>query len=121
MLSDHRQPFMSIVHSDGLVGKFSRTMRNSIRPELLLSGSRSTLLNLDTSASHQNCQTGTLLNISKNMYQKRSPPPLTLTDLWTTRPDLWCQLSLVLLQTLIESMRRRSGALVCACGDPTQY
>ncbi|GFS93334.1 uncharacterized protein TNCV_2697891 [Trichonephila clavipes] len=39
-------------------------MRRPIRPELLQIGSRSTLLNLDTSAGHQNPQTGTLLNIS---------------------------------------------------------
>ncbi|GFW47418.1 uncharacterized protein TNCV_4537081 [Trichonephila clavipes] len=56
ILSDHLHPLMSIVHSDNLES-FSRKMRRLKRPELLQSGSRDTLLNLDTSAGHQNPQT----------------------------------------------------------------
>ncbi|GBL93571.1 hypothetical protein AVEN_63703-1 [Araneus ventricosus] len=39
--------------------------------------------------------------------EKRSPPPLTPTDLWTALQDSWCQLPPALLQTLVESMPRR--------------
>ncbi|GFW59216.1 transposable element tcb2 transposase [Trichonephila clavipes] len=46
--------------------------------------------------------------------QKRSPPPLTLTDLLTALQDSWCQLPPALLQTLIESMPRRFAALLRA-------
>ncbi|GFW11383.1 uncharacterized protein TNCV_3809031 [Trichonephila clavipes] len=49
-------PFMPIVHSDG-VRNFSRTMLHSTHPEMLQRSSRSTLLNLDTFAGHQNPQT----------------------------------------------------------------
>ncbi|GFV83888.1 uncharacterized protein TNCV_387961 [Trichonephila clavipes] len=56
MLSDHLHSFMSIVHSDGLV-EFQQKMRHPTRPELLQTGSRSTLLNLDTFAGNQNPQT----------------------------------------------------------------
>ncbi|GFW36472.1 transposable element tcb2 transposase [Trichonephila clavipes] len=45
-------------------------------------------------------------------FQKRSPSPLTPTDLWTALQG--CQLPLALLQTLIESMPRRVAALLCA-------
>ncbi|GFU53105.1 uncharacterized protein TNCV_3098891 [Trichonephila clavipes] len=57
ILSDQLHPFMSIVISDGLGENFSSTMRHPTRPELLQSGYRSTLLDLDTSAGHQNLQT----------------------------------------------------------------
>ncbi|GFQ68014.1 transposable element tcb2 transposase [Trichonephila clavata] len=53
--------------------------------------------------------------------QKRSPSPLTPTDLWTTLQDSWCQLPPALLQALIESMPRRVAALLNARGGPTRY
>ncbi|GFV48630.1 hypothetical protein TNCV_5069151 [Trichonephila clavipes] len=56
ILSYHLHPFMSIVHFDGDLGGFSRTMRHPTRPELLQSGSRSTVPNLDTSDGCQNPQ-----------------------------------------------------------------
>ncbi|GFV77988.1 uncharacterized protein TNCV_1421 [Trichonephila clavipes] len=49
ILSDHLNPFMSIVHFNTDLGNFSKTMRNPTSQKLLQSGSRSTLLNLDTS------------------------------------------------------------------------
>ncbi|GBM64307.1 hypothetical protein AVEN_25922-1 [Araneus ventricosus] len=55
ILSDHLHSFMSIVHSDGL-GQSSRTIRHPTRRELLPSGSRNTLLTLDTSIGHLNPQ-----------------------------------------------------------------
>ncbi|GBN23245.1 hypothetical protein AVEN_1016-1 [Araneus ventricosus] len=55
-LSDHLYSFMSIVHSDGL-GQFQQDNgRHSRRRELLPSGSRNTLLILDTSIVHLNPQ-----------------------------------------------------------------
>ncbi|GFT30078.1 transposable element Tcb2 transposase [Trichonephila clavipes] len=53
--------------------------------------------------------------------QKRSPLPLTPTDLWTALQDSWCRLPPALLQTLIESIARRDMALPCARGGPTRY
>ncbi|GFT58415.1 transposable element Tcb2 transposase [Trichonephila clavipes] len=53
--------------------------------------------------------------------QKRSPPPLTLTDLWTALQDSWFQLLPALLQTLIECMSRRVVTFLRARSDPTQY
>ncbi|GFT95333.1 transposable element Tcb2 transposase [Trichonephila clavipes] len=59
ILFDHLRPFMYIVHSDGL-GEFQQDTATlpptHTRPELLQSGSRSTLLNLGTCAGHQNHQ-----------------------------------------------------------------
>ncbi|GFW93694.1 uncharacterized protein TNCV_4542211 [Trichonephila clavipes] len=54
--SHQLHPFMSIVHSDGLE-EFQQDNAIPTRPELLQSGFRGTLLNLDTSAGHQNPQT----------------------------------------------------------------
>ncbi|GFX68746.1 transposable element Tcb2 transposase [Trichonephila clavipes] len=56
ILSDQLHPFMSIVHSDLLV-EFQQVNATPTCPELLQSGSNSTLLNLDTSAGHQKSQT----------------------------------------------------------------
>ncbi|GFW90744.1 transposable element tcb2 transposase [Trichonephila clavipes] len=53
--------------------------------------------------------------------QKRSPPPLTLTGLWTALQESWCQLPPALLQTLIESITRHAVVLLRARGGPTQY
>ncbi|GFU52413.1 transposable element tcb2 transposase [Trichonephila clavipes] len=50
--------------------------------------------------------------------QKRYPPLLTPTDLWTALQDSWCQLPPALLQTFIESMPRRAAALLSARGGP---
>ncbi|GFW46812.1 transposable element tcb2 transposase [Trichonephila clavipes] len=40
----------------------------------------------------------------QHAVQKRSPLPLTPTDLWTTLLDSWCHLPPALFQTLIEAM-----------------
>ncbi|GFS70940.1 transposable element Tcb2 transposase [Trichonephila clavipes] len=53
--------------------------------------------------------------------QKRSPFPLTPTDLWTALQDSCSQLPPAPLQTLIESMPRRVAALLRARGGPTRY
>ncbi|GFU26525.1 transposable element Tcb2 transposase [Trichonephila clavipes] len=70
----------------------SRVMRKATLPELLQSGSRSTFLNFETSAGHQNFHTH--MNISQNIWdalqravQKGSSAPITPTDLWTTLQD----------------------------------
>ncbi|GFY27197.1 uncharacterized protein TNCV_2068181 [Trichonephila clavipes] len=52
---------------------------------------------------------------------KRSPPPLTPTNLWTALQDSGCQLPPAQLQTLIESMPRRVATLLRARWGPTQY
>ena len=57
----------------------------------------------------------------QHAVQKRSPPPHTLTDLWTVQQDAWCQFPPALLQTLVESMSRRVEALLRAHGGPIQY
>ncbi|GFT45895.1 uncharacterized protein TNCV_2250391 [Trichonephila clavipes] len=64
ILSDHLRPYTCPLCITTNLGNFIRTMRHPTRPELLQSGSRGTLLNLDTSACDQNTQTRTLLNIS---------------------------------------------------------
>ncbi|GFR29337.1 DDE_3 domain-containing protein [Trichonephila clavata] len=43
-------------------------------------------------------------DVLQRAFQKRSPPPLTPTDLWRALQDSWCQLPKPLLQTLNESM-----------------
>ncbi|GFT92565.1 hypothetical protein TNCV_1480601 [Trichonephila clavipes] len=48
----------------------------------------------------------------KRALQKRSPPSLTPTDLWTALKDSWCPLPPALLQTVIESMQRRGVAAI---------
>ena len=53
--------------------------------------------------------------------QKRSPPPRTLTDLYTVLQDAWCQFPPALLRALVESMPRHVAALLRARGGPTQY
>ncbi|GFS90244.1 transposable element Tcb2 transposase [Trichonephila clavipes] len=53
--------------------------------------------------------------------QKRSPPPLIPTDLWTALQYSWCQLPPELINTLIESIPRRVVTLLCARGSPTRY
>ncbi|GFU72060.1 HTH_Tnp_Tc3_2 domain-containing protein [Trichonephila clavipes] len=60
-------------------------------------------------------------NALQRAVQKRSPPLLTLTDLWTALQDPWCHLPSTLLQPLIESMPRRVAALLRACGCLTRY
>ncbi|GFX32042.1 hypothetical protein TNCV_4098921 [Trichonephila clavipes] len=47
------------------------------------------------------CQLGTI-QAGGGSVTKRSPPPLTPTDLWTALQDSWCQLPPALLQTLIK-------------------
>ncbi|GFT79863.1 uncharacterized protein TNCV_4597841 [Trichonephila clavipes] len=102
-------------------------MRHPTRPEVLHIGSRNTLLNLDTSAGHQNPQTLTLLNIFEmpcNVLLRKDIPPtdsLTPTDLWTALQDSWCKLPPGLLQTLIESIPRFVSSLLRARWGPTRY
>ncbi|GBO16482.1 hypothetical protein AVEN_260726-1 [Araneus ventricosus] len=55
ILSDHLHSFMSIVHSDGL-GQFQQDNATPHASLLLSSGSRNTLLTLDTSTDHLNPQ-----------------------------------------------------------------
>ncbi|GFU36868.1 hypothetical protein TNCV_3580761 [Trichonephila clavipes] len=44
----------------------------------------------------------TIKDSLQGAVQKRSPPPLTPTNLWTALQDSWCQLPPELLQTLID-------------------
>ncbi|GFX90534.1 DDE_3 domain-containing protein [Trichonephila clavipes] len=57
-----------------------------------------------------------ILDALQCAIQKRYPPPLTPTGLWTALQDSWCQLPSALLQTLIESMPRRVVTLLRARG-----
>ncbi|GFU65140.1 HTH_Tnp_Tc3_2 domain-containing protein [Trichonephila clavipes] len=70
------------------------------------------------------CQQGTVRAGEGSVMravQKRSPPPLTPTDLWTALQDPRCQLPPALLQTLIESLTRRVAALLRGQGGPIRY
>ncbi|GFV89515.1 transposable element Tcb2 transposase [Trichonephila clavipes] len=55
----------------------------------------------------------------QGVVQKRSPPSLTPTDLWTALQDSWCHLPPALLQTLIKSLPGRIETLMRARGRPT--
>ncbi|GBO20086.1 hypothetical protein AVEN_163355-1 [Araneus ventricosus] len=48
--------------------------------------------------------------------EKRSPPPLTSTDLLTALQDSWCEFPPGYLQTPVESMPRRFASLLRARG-----
>ncbi|GBM35772.1 hypothetical protein AVEN_108968-1 [Araneus ventricosus] len=65
----------------------SRTMRDPTRPDLLPSGPRNTLLNLDTSIGHLNPQRMKIIEDIRDallhVVEKSSPPPLTPMDLLT--------------------------------------
>ncbi|GFX90538.1 transposable element Tcb2 transposase [Trichonephila clavipes] len=60
-------------------------------------------------------------NALQSAVQKRSPPLLSSTDLWTVLQDSWCQLPSALLQTLIEFMPRHVAAFLRARRGPTKY
>ncbi|GBM07432.1 hypothetical protein AVEN_26500-1 [Araneus ventricosus] len=101
-------------------------MRHSIRRELLPSGSRNTLLTIDTSIGHLNPHPE--MNIIEDIrdallhaVENRSRPPRTPMDLWTALQDSWCELPPRYLQTLVESMPHRVAALLCVRGGPTRY
>ncbi|GBN04130.1 hypothetical protein AVEN_119006-1 [Araneus ventricosus] len=79
---------MSIVHSDGL-GHSSRTMRHPTHRELLPSGSRNTLLTLDTwpPKSPEMNIIEDIRDALLHAVEKRSPPPPTPMDLLTALQD----------------------------------
>ncbi|GFX59534.1 transposable element tcb2 transposase [Trichonephila clavipes] len=60
-------------------------------------------------------------NALQRAVQKRSPPPLTPTDLLTALQDSWCQLPPALLQTLIEFMPCRVAVFLRARWGPAGY
>ncbi|GFT78346.1 transposable element tcb2 transposase [Trichonephila clavipes] len=60
-------------------------------------------------------------NTLQRAVQKKYPPPLTPTGLWTALQDSWCQLPPAPLQIIIESMPLRAAALLRVLGDPTRY
>ncbi|GFX24975.1 transposable element tcb2 transposase [Trichonephila clavipes] len=116
ILPDQLHPFISIVHSNGL-GNFSIKMQQPTRPEFLHSGSRHSAefrhFHWPPKSLDMNIFEYTW-NALQPAVQKRSPPLLTPTDLWTALQDSWCQLPQALLQTLIESTQ-------CTLGVPTRY
>ncbi|GFW33947.1 transposable element Tcb2 transposase [Trichonephila clavipes] len=57
-------------------------------------------------------------DVLQRAVQKRSPPPLTPTDLSTALQDSWYQLPPELLQTLIESMSRLPSIYTLLAGVP---
>lgn len=123
-LSNHLHPFMTIVHSDGL-GLFQQdnaTAHTSKIAAEWLQEHSSDFKQLRWPPKSPD------MNIIEHIWdalqrdvQKRSPPPRTLSELWTALQDSWCQLDPALLQTLIESMPRRVAALLRARGGPTRY
>ncbi|GFV41324.1 transposable element Tcb2 transposase [Trichonephila clavipes] len=109
ILSDHLHLFMFIVHSDGL-GKFhqdSATPHTSRIAKEWLKENSSELKHFHWPPKSPD------MTIIKYIWdalergvQKRSPLPLTPADLWTVLQHAWYQLSLELLQTIIESVHR---------------
>ncbi|GBN01090.1 hypothetical protein AVEN_198802-1 [Araneus ventricosus] len=92
-------------------------MRHPTRRELLPSGSRNTLLTLDTSIGHLNPQMNIIEDIRDALLhavEKRSPPPRTPMDLLTVLQDSSCEKPPGCLQTPVESMPRRVAALLRA-------
>lgn len=64
ILSNHLHPFMYIVHSNGH-GQFYQGNATPHTSRLLSSGSKSTIMTLDTTIGHLNPQTWRLLSISR--------------------------------------------------------
>ncbi|GFV55402.1 transposable element tcb2 transposase [Trichonephila clavipes] len=113
-------PFMSIVHSDGL-GKFQQDNAtphtSKIATEWLKEHSSEFRHHWPPKSSDLNIIEH-ISDVLQRAAQKRSPPLLTSTDLWTALQDSWCRLPPVLLQILIESMPRYVAALLRASGGP---
>ncbi|GFY11419.1 transposable element tcb2 transposase [Trichonephila clavipes] len=124
ILFDHLYPFMSIVHSDGL-GQFQQdnvTPHSSRIATEWLQKHSSEFRHFPWPPKSPDMNiTDRIWDAFERAVQKRSPPPLNPTDLWTALQDLWGgdQLPPALLQTLIESMRSRVVALFRARGGPT--
>ncbi|GFW86851.1 transposable element tcb2 transposase [Trichonephila clavipes] len=124
ILPDLQHPFMSIVHSDGL-GEFQQ---NNVTPHTSRSDTECLQ---EHSSKFRHCRWTPkspdksiieyIWDTLQRAVQKRSTPPLTPTDLWTTLQISWCQLPPALLQTLIESMPRRVAPLLRARGRATRY
>ena len=121
ILSDHLHPFISIVHSDGL-GEFKQdnaTPHTSRIVTQWLQKHSSDFIHFLWPPKSPD------MNIIEHIWdalqcavQKRSPPPLTPTHLWTALHDSQCQLPPALLQTLVESRSCRVAALLCARRGP---
>ncbi|GBN06333.1 hypothetical protein AVEN_223667-1 [Araneus ventricosus] len=91
-------------------------MRHPTRRELLPSGSRNTLLTLDTSIGHPESPEMNIIEDIRDALlhavEKRSPPPRTPMDLLTVLQDSWCEKPPGCLQTLVETMSRRVAAVL---------
>ncbi|GBN68481.1 hypothetical protein AVEN_135314-1 [Araneus ventricosus] len=100
-------------------------MRHPTRRELLPSGSRNTLLTLDTCIGHLHPPEMNIIEDIRgallHAVEKRSPPPRTPMDLLTALQDSWCEFPTAYLQTPVESMPRRFASLLRARGGPTGY
>ncbi|GFS51567.1 transposable element tcb2 transposase [Trichonephila clavipes] len=122
ILSDILHPFMSIVHSGGL-GEFQQDKATPHKSRNATEG----LQKHSSEFRHfrwppKPPDRNIIEHISDDLQRavhKRSPPPLTPTDLWTALQDSWCSLTPTLLQTLIESMPRR--VVLRARKGPTRY
>ncbi|GFY15892.1 transposable element tcb2 transposase [Trichonephila clavipes] len=119
---DYKHPFLSIVHSDGL-GELQldyatpHTFRIATQ-WLREHSSKFRHFRWPPKFPDMNI-IDDIWDALQRSVQKRSPPPLTSTDLWTALQDSWCQLPPALLQTLIESMPRHVVALLRARGGST--
>ncbi|GBM07887.1 hypothetical protein AVEN_96502-1 [Araneus ventricosus] len=100
-------------------------MRHPTRRQLLPSGSRNTLLTLDTSIGYLNPRDENIIEDIRDALlhsvENRSPPPRTSMDLLTALQDSWCEFPPGCLQTLVESMPHRFASLLRAHGGPIRY
>ncbi|GFW20012.1 transposable element tcb2 transposase [Trichonephila clavipes] len=124
ILSDHLHPFMSIVYSDGL-GEFQQNNTTPHTPRITTGWLQEPYSEF---RHFRWLPKSPDMNIAEYIWdalqrtiQKRSPPPLTPTNLWTALQDSWSQLPPAILQILIESMPRCVAVLLRARGSPTRY
>ncbi|GFV61097.1 transposable element Tcb2 transposase [Trichonephila clavipes] len=95
VLSDHLNPFIFFVHSDGL-GEFQRdnvTPHSSRISTEWLQKPSSEFKHLRWPPKYPVMDIIEYIwYVLQRAVQKRSPPPLTPIDLWTALQDSWCQL-----------------------------
>lgn len=113
----HLHAFIYIVHS-------SRTMRNPTRRAFLMSGSKSTLLTLDTFILRPNLQTWTLLSISGMsciMLFRRDLHHFA--HLWICQLPcrIHCVNYLQVPSNIIRIHTTCVAAILCACAGPTLF
>ncbi|GFU64375.1 transposable element tcb2 transposase [Trichonephila clavipes] len=84
-------PFMSIVHSEGKFQQDNATTRTSIIATYWLQKHFSQFRHFRWPPNSQDMDIiEYILGVLQRAVQKRSPPFLTPTDLWTALQDTWC-------------------------------